>query len=202
MPFPVKLTARTSQRETALTTKQPNKHSCCVECGGDLPVVRKSIMKYCSRLCAIDYRRKHLDLYKNEGTWRTQDKAHYLSHLRHKKNGSRKTLSVNFLVRLWEKQNGLCAITGQTMTHIGNQGRVGTNASIDQIKPQGGYTEDNVQLVTCDANRIKGSLSMGELFDLCQDILRNRKGKLGSKVRPLSRKANRKDQPKRSGKDD
>lgn len=31
---------------------------------------------------------------------------------------------------------------------------------------------------------------------------KNRKGKLGAKVRPLSRKANRKDQPKRDGSDD
>lgn len=31
---------------------------------------------------------------------------------------------------------------------------------------------------------------------------KNRKGKLGSKVRPISKRANRKDQPKRSGKDD
>lgn len=31
---------------------------------------------------------------------------------------------------------------------------------------------------------------------------KNRKGKLGSRVRAISRRANRKDQPKRSGKDD
>ncbi len=31
---------------------------------------------------------------------------------------------------------------------------------------------------------------------------RNRKGKLGSKVRAISKKANRKDQPKRDGSDD
>jgi len=31
---------------------------------------------------------------------------------------------------------------------------------------------------------------------------RNRKGKLGSKVRAISRKSNRKDQPKRNGKED
>lgn len=52
-----------------------------------------------------------------------------------------------------------------------------------------------------NAARKKLGLKKGDPREAAH-VGKNRKGKLGSKVRPLSRKANRKDQPKRSGKDD
>ena len=56
--------------------------------------------------------------------------------------------------------------------------------------------------VTCDSNRIKGILEMEELYNLCEDILNNRRGKLGNKVRVVSKKVNRSKQPKRDGSQD
>ena len=107
----------------------------------------------------------------NEAKYINSDIKHFLQRLRNKQSGKRKGLSVEFLYSLWNKQKGKCAITGDSMTHIAGNGRLGTNVSIDQILPSKGYTEGNVQLVTWDANRMKGSLTMNQLHDLCKRIL-------------------------------
>lgn len=52
-----------------------------------------------------------------------------------------------------------------------------------------------------NAARRKLGLKKGDPREAAH-VGRNRKGKLGSKVRPLSKRANRRDQPKRNGSDD
>lgn len=143
----------------------------CIECGTTLPENRNSRQMYCCNAHARAYRKANIDRYKNDGSYVSADKRHYLGRLRNKKRGKRQGLSLEFLVQLWEQQGGRCAISGIPMTHIGGKGRIGTNASIDQIVAGKGYLEDNVQLVTCDINRIKGELTMEELYDLCRTIL-------------------------------
>jgi hypothetical protein len=53
---------------------------------------------------------------------------------------------------LWEKQKGLCALTGIPMTYKFYEGRVNTNLSVDRIDSAKGYSKDNVQLVCMAAN--------------------------------------------------
>lgn len=95
----------------------------------------------------------------------------YFQHLLYKKG--RELLSTNFLLSLLEKQDGMCAISGQklTFTKIPGSGRINTNASIDQIEAGGGYTEDNVQLVCDIVNRMKIDLTLDELNFWCKKIL-------------------------------
>ena len=140
---------------------------------------------YCGNPCAREYRRNHIERYKNDGSYVSSDKKNFLRRLRSKNRLNRRELSLDFLVELWEKQGGLCAITGLPMTHIGGQGRLDSNGSIDRIDSNYGYELDNVQLVTFGANRMKGVSSMNELYSLCEKILRNRAK-----------------QPKRNGKQD
>ena len=95
----------------------------------------------------------------------------YFQHLLYKKG--REQLSVEFMLELLDKQNGLCAISGVPLTFIKipGQGRVNTNASVDQIIAGGGYTEDNVQLVCDVVNRMKIDMTEEELKFWCRAIL-------------------------------
>ena len=130
--------------------------------------------KYCSHNCAVTYRTKHVYKYKYTSIHRSKSPKSFMLGLLTKKDGKRSRLSIEFLEKLYNDQKGLCAISGVSMTFKSGKGRIGTNISIDQIKAGQGYTEDNVQLVTCDANRVKGTLTMDELYSLCKSIIFNR----------------------------
>ncbi len=80
-------------------------------------------------------------------------------------------LSSDFLYELWIKQKGLCAISKVPLTHMLGQGRVSTNASIDRICPNKGYTESNIQLVCCRVNTMKYTDDIPTLAWWCQQIL-------------------------------
>ena len=82
-------------------------------------------------------------------------------------------LDLEFIMYLWAKQNGKCAITGLDMTYKFYEGRVNTNVSIDRIDSSKGYTKDNVQLVCMVANQMKNDLTQSQLLDLCRMIITN-----------------------------
>ena len=72
---------------------------------------------------------------------------------------------------LWNKQQGLCALSGIPMTYEMDNGRVYTNVSIDQIKPREGYTVDNIQLVCMGINQMKSDLDLPTLLFLCKSLI-------------------------------
>lgn len=72
---------------------------------------------------------------------------------------------------LWDKQKGLCALSGIPMTYEMDNGRVYTNLSIDQIKPSNGYTLENIQLVCMGINQMKSDLDMPTLLFLCKSLI-------------------------------
>lgn len=74
---------------------------------------------------------------------------------------------------LWDKQKGLCALTGLPMTHSRGNGRIQTNASIDRIDSSVGYEIFNVQLVMWCANRAKGEMQINEFVAMCKAIVKN-----------------------------
>ena len=53
-------------------------------------------------------------------------------------------IDENYLYKLWEKQNGLCALSGIPMTYYFDSGRVPTNVSVDRINSNLGYIEGNL----------------------------------------------------------
>jgi hypothetical protein len=64
------------------------------------------------------------------------------------------------IVKLWEKQDGKCALTGLFLTHHRDgSGYKEHNASIDRINPAVGYTPENIQLVCFRINIMKHSLT-------------------------------------------
>lgn len=84
-------------------------------------------------------------------------------------------LDIQYLLDMYEKQKGLCNISGIKMTHI--YGSVSTNISIDRIDNNLGYIKGNVQLVCYIANIMKNKFSMSELILFCKEIVNFNKHK-------------------------
>ena len=82
-------------------------------------------------------------------------------------------LDVDFLVELYNKQNGKCAISGIPMTHIAGQGIIPTNISMDRIDNSVGYKKDNVQLTCRFINHAKMNMSMEEFKKLLRQAFIN-----------------------------
>lgn len=79
-------------------------------------------------------------------------------------------LTVDYLMYLWNKQQGKCALSGIKMTTFLCHGRTPTNVSVDRIDPNKGYTMDNVQLVCMACNQMKNDLTIDELYHFCKQI--------------------------------
>lgn len=80
-------------------------------------------------------------------------------------------IALDDLEDLWERQKGICALSGVPMTFSMFEGRVPTNVSLDQVNPAMGYTKDNIQLVCAAANQMKSNLDMSMLLFFCDKIV-------------------------------
>lgn len=86
-------------------------------------------------------------------------------------------IDIDDLLGLWKAQNGLCAVTGLPMTwgygvDVDNptERYYHSNASIDRINGDGGYTKQNIRLVCNRVNLIRNVLSDAELYFWCRAI--------------------------------
>lgn len=78
---------------------------------------------------------------------------------RKNKCGDNYNIDLEYLVNIYNNQNGKCNITGIDMTRITGKGRVLTNISIDRIDSSKGYLKGNIQLVCVWANIAKTDLT-------------------------------------------
>lgn len=81
-------------------------------------------------------------------------------------------LTMEVLWKLFKKQEGRCAISGIPLildVKIPRKGKLNT-ASIDRIDNNKPYTEDNVQWVHKDINKIKSTLDNTYFIELCKTI--------------------------------
>lgn len=131
----------------------------CLTCGVEIAPPRT---KYCSNKCKCkDHQRKRSN--KDTLAYYSRTPRNFFQSLLQKKAKERQLLDLDFLQDLWEKQKGLCAITGIPMTHLRGHGRVQTNVSIDRIDSTIGYEKDNIQLVCHIVNIMKQDLTIEEL---------------------------------------
>jgi hypothetical protein len=89
-----------------------------------------------------------------------------------------KKIGREYVIDLWKKQGGKCAITGIEMTGIKNQSvkhRHATNISIDKINPNLGYTKENIQLTCLWANTGKLTSTTEEYRNLLLQAYNNLK---------------------------
>lgn len=124
----------------------------------------------CTRKCSQSYRQR--EVYKDKYTTihRSLNPKNFLKALS-KKKATRRDLSIDFLMELYEKQSGRCALSGRIMTYQTGAGRIPTNISIDRIDSRVGYEPCNIQLVCIQANKMKAELSSEDLTGWCEDIV-------------------------------
>ena len=129
---------------------------------------------YCSRTCAVNYRNKNKAKYRTTSRLRSRSPEAFIRQLVRKKE-MRLSLTPEYYIELFYKQNGKCAISGRDMTHELGRGLVNTNISIDRIDPSRGYEKGNIQLVCRQANTMKYICTKEELISWCRDIINNNK---------------------------
>ena len=100
-----------------------------------------------------------------------------LRHTRVSKNPDKEwEITPQDLIEIWEKQDGLCALSGVLMTlYRDGSGKKDLNVTIDRIDPEEWYVRYNIQLVCQRANIIKHTLSEDMLLWWCENIVRNKK---------------------------
>lgn len=82
------------------------------------------------------------------------------------------SITPALLLELWHSQQGRCDVTGVPMTYCRGLGtRVFTNASIDRIDSDFGYTPDNVRLVCKAVNWMKHEMTDREMLQWAALIL-------------------------------
>jgi len=152
---------------------------------------------YCSKNCGVAWRTKHVYKYKYSVVSRGRSVENFLKALCVKKLDRRK-LTVSFLKDLYDKQEGLCAVSGVPMTYVCGQGNVDTNISVDRINSGIGYEEDNIQLVCRRVNMMKMDKDIDDLLFWCKSIENfNPRNNSPANLRVVSKKTNRTKQPKR-----
>lgn len=97
-----------------------------------------------------------------------------------KSNASRRNIAVEIdkedIIELYKKQKGVCALSGDKMTHIYEPGTKKRNPkhiyniSVDRIDPCKHYTVDNIQLVCNKINVIKWDLDQDVFIELCKKV--------------------------------
>lgn len=81
-------------------------------------------------------------------------------------------LTDMYLYDLFNKQNRMCAILNVPLA-IETKNLL--TLSLDQIDPELGYVEGNVQWLSWCVNRAKGELSLEDFYEMCELALDNRK---------------------------
>lgn len=137
----------------------------CVTCGTEKPLTEfyagRSKSKPVCKPCSIVAQRQRVQSCPNEflrTAW-NRLKAY------RKKQGYCVDLVLDELTDIYKKQQGMCAVTHLVMTFHPEAGQSrGTNASIDRIDNDAGYTKDNVRLVCSRINLMRGNQNDGDLY--------------------------------------
>jgi len=90
---------------------------------------------------------------------------------RAKRRGFPFSLTVDDLVKLWENQDGRCALSGIKMELATKGQHEPWLASLDRIDSQGGYVLENVRLVTWMVNRALASWGDERFLEMCRAVV-------------------------------
>lgn len=84
-------------------------------------------------------------------------------------------IDVKYAMDIGERQKWRCAITGDKLSFTRGVGRKNPKiCSVDRINSSKGYVPGNIQLVTWQANQIKGKFSTREFISLCRKAVNHR----------------------------
>ena len=87
-------------------------------------------------------------------------------------------IDVDYLVHIWQKQNGICPITGEELLLPNNTDGWKSKdhvfrASLDRINPKLGYIKGNVRFIAWTANIARNRISDEELIEFCRVVVKN-----------------------------
>lgn len=89
-----------------------------------------------------------------------------------KRAGHIVTLTVDDVLRMWEEQKGLCALSGLPMkSNLGIRGGKSDSPSLDRVAPFLGYHVGNVRLLCYGVNAGRGTLSDEEFVAVCRAVV-------------------------------
>lgn len=77
------------------------------------------------------------------------------------------TITIHDVKDLWDKQCGLCALTGWELTPIAN---LPNTVSLDRIDNSKGYTPDNIQLLATQVNTAKNKWQQEQFIAMCKAV--------------------------------
>ena len=142
----------------------------------------KSFCKLCDSVAAKQrYKNNRLSIKKTQQAYynnkRNLINGNWELYFKNKVGVGRKkyNLTVQDCLDILEQQNGLCAVSGQSLTCIVGDYREHppTNASLDRIQHGGEYTKSNVRLVCAMVNYMRLNQTDKELYDWCCAIKEN-----------------------------
>lgn len=193
---------RPGAQATSSTTSQASDLKQCPKCSETKPLSqfnkdktkRLGVSSYC-KLCASEYSSSYYTA--NGERIRTRITKYTHSHVRYeyksvlsrlknlvaKAKGRRWKVEITYeyLVALWESQNGLCTYSGLPLTYEANQSNT---VSLDRIDSKLGYIEGNVQLVCAMVNRMKQEFAEADFLSMCRTITENTKTKTTHAINP------------------
>ena len=87
-------------------------------------------------------------------------------------------LDAEYLIQLWNFQNGKCFYTGEaidfTLTTVSQNYPHMLTPSLDRLSPMRGYVKGNVVWCSYKINRMKSDLTYKEFIELSMTVLRNK----------------------------
>lgn len=130
----------------------------CGRCGKTFKA--KPAETYCSAECRKQSKREA------NGTLERQIKRLLLIRQRYR------TVTFEDVMGIYERQGGLCALTGQPLTHVLGKRKVLTNLSLDRVDSTKGYEASNIQLTCVAANLMKRELPQDLFLEWCRKIVK------------------------------
>lgn len=178
---PRKLWARPVHARLLVSQKQTCK-ACCTEkslhdfyANGCFADGVKKYRTTCKTCVLASSKEKNSQNYRTKSERRSSSPKNFISgilnHATRRKTNLGFDLDIIYLVGMYERQQGRCALSGVEMTYRAGSGRVDTNISIDRIDSAKGYVRGNVQFVCDIVNRMKQDLSEDMMRTWCRRVL-------------------------------
>lgn len=151
----------------------------CKQCGVEHPLTKTNfpISGYCNdkpyhraicRTCFNEMQKTYEDTCYHSSLENVLRQRYNAARNRSTRKGMDFDITTDYLLELWERQNGTCFYTGVPMTIDRNDNNA---LSIDRIDSSKGYTRDNVVLVCSSINVMKNSHSIDEFINLCRSVV-------------------------------
>jgi len=158
----------------------PRNKRICLECRTNTQYEngRSLYCHDCILLKREKWRRSHgvnpQTIYKDDEKWiatltggRRTRKPHLI------KDGD-KSITVKFMIDLWNKQNGMCYYSGAKMVPpIKGKGRNWYTASIDRLSSEKGYVEGNVSWCCWFYNNAKSNMPERDFINMCIKLVKH-----------------------------